>query len=123
MPEKFHSRAREVFPLYHALADVIGWHGADVLACESSDVLTAIGLAVRWDGATRLLVANVTPFEQDVVVSQLDGEVRLRRLNEATTAEAGANRKAFREHSESATAAGQLALALQPYEVVRIDPA
>ncbi len=123
LPEKFRSRAREVFPLYHALADVIGWHAAEVLLCESSNVLAAIGLAVREGGATRLLIANVTPVEQDVVVSQLDGEVRLRRLNESAAADAGANPTAFREHSESATAAGQLALTLQPYEVVRIDPA
>jgi hypothetical protein len=123
LPEKFHSQAREVFPLYHALADVIGWQGAEVLLCESSDVLAVIGLAVRWDGATRLLVANVTPVEQDVVVSQLDGDVRLRRLNESTAAEAGANPMLFRTHSERENAAGFLALALQPYEVVRIDPA
>jgi hypothetical protein len=122
LPKKFRSRAGEVFPLYHALADVMGWRGAEVLLCESSNVLAAIGLAVREGGATRLLVANVTPVEQDVVVSPLDGEVSLRRLNESTAAEAGADPKAFRGRSESATAAGELALTLQPYEVVRIDP-
>ena len=111
-----------MFPLYHPLADVIGWIGADILACESSNVLAAIGLAVRERGVTRLLVANLTSVKQDVVVSPLDGEVRLRRLNESAAAEAGANPTAFRGRSEAATAAGQLALALQPYEVVRIDP-
>lgn len=121
-PKKFRSRAGEVFPLYHALADVMGWRGAEVLLCESSNVLAAIGLAVRESGVTRLLVANVTPVEQDVVVSPLDGKVRLRRLNESAAAEAGANPTAFRGQSEAATAAGQLALTLQPCEVVRIDP-
>ena len=67
--------------------------------------------------------ANVTPVEQDVVVSQLDGDVRLRRLNESTAAEAGANPMSFRNHSELESAAGHLGLVLQPYEVVRIDPA
>jgi hypothetical protein len=123
LPERFRSRAGEVFPLYHPLADVAGWRGAEVLSCDSSDVLTAVGFVTRSeDGAMRLLVANVTPVEQDVVVSPLDGEVRLRRLNESTAAEAGANPSAFRRRSESATAGGELALTLQPYEVVRIDP-
>lgn len=122
LPELFASQAGAVFPLYHPLADVIGWIGADILACESSNVLAAIGLAVRERGVTRLLVANLTSVKQDVVVSPLDGEVRLRRLNESAAAEAGANPTAFRGRSEAATAAGQLALALQPYEVVRIDP-
>ena len=122
LPEKFRSRAGEVFPLYHALADVMGWRGAEVLLCESSNVLAAIGLAVREDGVTRLLVANVTPIEQDVVISPLDGEVRLRRLDESAAAEAGANPTAFRGNSEPAAATGGLALTLRPYEVVRIDP-
>ena len=122
LPEKFRSRPGDVFPLYHALADVTGWRGAEVLLCESSDVLAAIGLAVRESGVTRLLVANVTPVAQDVVVSPLDGEVRLRRLNESAAAEAGAEPAEFRRCSESATAGGELLLTLQPYEVVRVDP-
>jgi hypothetical protein len=124
LPDLFASQAGAVFPLYHPLADVIGWGGAEVLACESSSVLSAIGLAVRTDdGAMRLLVANLRPVSQDVVVSPLDGEVRLRRLDESAAAEAGASPAAFRQHSESATAGGELPLTLQPYEVVRVDQA
>ena len=47
LPERFRSVAGEVFPLYHPLADAAEWRGAEVLACESSDVLAAVGLAVR----------------------------------------------------------------------------
>ncbi len=124
LPELFASQAGAVFPLYHPLADVIGWSGAEVIACESSDVLTSIGLAVRTDGGnTCMLVANLTPHEQQVVIGPLEGSLGLRRLNEATAAAAAADPAAFRQRSEGATASGSLELTLQPYEVVRIDPA
>ncbi len=124
LPERFRSRPGEAFPLYHPLADAIEWAGAEVLACESSDLLTAVGLAVRTpDGATRLLLANLTPFEREVVVAPLDGEVALRRLHEATAEEAGADPLAFRARRQRASASRELHLTLQPYEVARIDTA
>ena len=44
----FRSVAGEAFPLYHPLADATEWEGAEVLACESSDLLAGRdGLAVR----------------------------------------------------------------------------
>ncbi len=123
LPERFRSRPGETFPLYHPLADAIEWRGAEVLGCESSDLLAAVGLAVRpADGGLRMLVANLTPAEQAVVVSPLDGELRLRRLNEETAAKAGASPEAFRSESEAVRADGALELKLAPYEVVRIDP-
>ena len=125
LPDLFASQPGAVFPLYHPLADVIGWSGAEVLACESSSVLSAIGLAVRTDdGATRLLVANLTPVEQEVVLSPLAGEVKLRRLNESSATEAGADPGGFRDRSERVEPVdGRLAVTLGPYELVRIDPA
>ena len=47
----------------------------------------------------------------------------LRRLNEATAAQAASDPAAFRASSEAASADGELELTLAPYEVVRIDPA
>jgi D-apionolactonase len=124
LPGHFRSRPGEAFPLYHSLADATEWQGAEVLSCESGDVLAAVALAVRGaDGATKLLVANLTPRECAVVIGPLDGSLALRRLNEATAAEAAADAHAFRARSEPAAADGELALTLQPYEVVRIDPA
>ena len=124
LPEKFRSVAGEVFPLYHPLADAAEWRGAQVLACESSDVLAAVGLAVRApDGERRVLVANLTPSEREAVVGPLHGELSLRRLNEATAAQAASDPAAFRASSEAASADGELELMLAPYEVVRIDPA
>jgi hypothetical protein len=123
LPERFHSNAGEPFPLYHPLADAAGWRGADVIACDSEDRLVAIGFAVRVDAGTALLVANVTPRAQDVVVRPLAGPVSLRRLNETTAAAAGSDPVSFRAAVESADVAGDLALRLEPYEVVRVDPA
>ncbi len=124
LPDTFRSRPGEVFPLYHPLADAIGWRGAEVLSCDSSDVLTSVALAVRVeDGSLRLLVANLTAVEQAVVVRPLEGKLSLRRLNESTASEAASDPAAFRARLDTATAAGELSLTLQPYEVVRIDPA
>ena len=96
-----------MFPLYHPLADATEWEGAEVLACESSDVLAAVGLAVRpADGGTRLLVANLAPREQDVVIAPVSGPLALRRLNESTAAEASSDPAAFRRPAESVEAAG-----------------
>jgi hypothetical protein len=123
-PEAFRSAAGEAFPAYHPLADASEWDGAAVLACESSDVLAAVGFAVRSeDGGTRLLVANLAPREQEVVVSPVTGALALRRLNESSAADAAADPAAFRRHSDVVRAAGRLELTLGPYEVVRVDPA
>jgi hypothetical protein len=122
-PELFHSHPGRVFPLYHPLADVAGWREAEVLGVESENPLAAIALAVRGDGGPRLLVANLTPHEQEVAISPLQGELRLRRLDPAGVERACASPEAFRAGGETTTAAGELELRLAPYEVVRLDPA
>ena len=71
----------------------------------------------------RLLVVNVTPAEQDVVVSPLQGALRLRRLDTSSVESACAAPGSFREGGETVSAAGELELRLAPYEVVRVDPA
>jgi hypothetical protein len=121
LPERFHSSSGEPFPLYHPLADAAAWRGADVLGCDSDDRLVAIGFAVRLDGGTTVLVANVTPSAQQVVVGPLEGPVSLRRLNETTAAAAGSEPESFRATVESTEASGELGLRLAAYEVVRID--
>ena len=124
LPEVFRSVAGEVFPLYHPLADAAEWRGAEVLDCESSDVLAAVGFAVRTpDASRRVLVANLTPSEREVVVGPLQGDLSLRRLSEATAAQAASDPAAFRASWEATSADGELELTLAPYEVVRIDPA
>jgi hypothetical protein len=123
LADRFHSRPGQVFPLYHPLADVAAWRGAEVLHVDSENPLLAVALAVRVDGAVRLLVANVTPDEQHVVVSPLQGALSVRRLGAASAEAACADPASFRAGGEHAEADGELALRLEPYEVVRIDSA
>ncbi len=125
LPSAFRSRAGEVFPLYHPLADAIEWQGAAVLGCESSERLAVVGLAVSaGDGRRHLLMANLSPREQEVVVVGLGGELRLRRLHEGSAAVAAADPAGFRASGEVVSAgAGALPLTLLPYELTRIDPA
>ena len=94
-----------------------------MIECESEDRLVAIGFAVQADGGTAVLVANVTPLAQDVVIGPLGGPVSLRRLNETTAAAAGSAPESFRAAVEPVEVSGDLVLRLEPYEVVRVDPA
>jgi D-apionolactonase len=123
LPDRFHSNPGEPFPLYHPLADATGCCGADVLSCDSDDRLAAIGFALRVDGRTVLLVANVTPTAHEIVVGPLEGAVVLRRLNETTAAAAASAPGKFRAGGERHEASGDLVLLLEPYGVVRVDPA
>ena len=85
-----------------------------MLACESSDELSAVGLAIRDDvGVLRMLVANLTPAELDVVIGPLHGEFALRRLNEATATVAASDPAAFRARSENVTVSTELELSLR----------
>jgi hypothetical protein len=121
LPERFRSVAGEVFPLYHPLADAIEWSGAEVIGCDSSDVLAAVALAVRTDDGLRALVANLTPSPQEVAIAGIEGELAVRRLNETTAGGATADPSSFRRSAETVTASGELPLTLAAYEVVRID--
>lgn len=118
----FHSRPGQAFPLFHPLADVAGWRGADVLQVASENPLLALALAVRVDGELRLLVVNVTPEPQDVVITPLRGPLQLRRLAAESAEAASAEPASFRASGEVTAADGELVLRLEAYEVVRIDP-
>ena len=70
--------------------------------------LTAVGLAVLTeDGLVRLLVANLTPRAQDIIVGPLHGPVAIRRLNEATAEHAGTAPAAFRRKSAREDMSGE----------------
>ena len=121
LPERFPARAGQVFPLYHVLADAAGWVGGDVLEWRSSRPLDVVGLAVRTDSATHVLVANLTPHVQVATVVGLTRPAALRRLNEASAEFALFEPERFRGESEGVSDAAGLRLELDPYETVRID--
>ena len=123
LPEKFRSLPGAVFPLYHILADVGEFAGGEVLVSKSSDSLKVEVVALRKNGRTRTLLANLTPEPQQVRVGDLTETVRVRHLNETNAPTAMASPEAFRaETGELAqTTNGTLALNLLPYAVTQID--
>jgi hypothetical protein len=123
LAERFPSQPGGVFPLYHVLADLGESKGWEVVASTSARPLAVAALALRSDGAVRVLVANLTYAEQRAVVGGLpEGPLSLRVLDEETAVEARDDPAAFRARRERAEAAGgELALTLRPYAVVRID--
>jgi hypothetical protein len=99
----------EVYPLYHVLADVNEFAGADVLPVESEYPLQVIALVLQKAGRRRMLVANLTPREQRVGI-----EGTMRRLDETTFVAATTSPEQFR------SAPGEKAAApvLRPYSVI-----
>jgi hypothetical protein len=73
----FPSQPGQVFPLYGVLAAATRWQGADVLACDSTAPLRSVGLAVQDADGIHVLIANLTPQQQEVAVSAPRGESRL----------------------------------------------
>jgi hypothetical protein len=125
LPDHFSSEPGMVFPLYHLFADLAECKSGQLVACHSSNPLAALGMAVRNGDSLRLLLANLTPTPQQVVVGPLEGEtVSLRRLNTESAPLAISDPQGFRSAGETMRAAGgQLTVALSPYETVRIDAA
>ena len=121
VPERFRSRPGAVFPLYHVLADAAGLVGAEVLETSSSEPLRAVALTARDADRMHVVLANLVPAAQDIVIAPLEGTVTLRRLAESSAERAAVEPAAFRAAPERVVADGELALRLEPYEVVRID--
>jgi len=123
LPERFPSLPGAVFPLYHVLADVNELAGGTALRTTSSDVLRMDGLALRKDGATRIMLANMTNSSQLVRV-QIPGETALLRVLDERNAEL-AMRDPVGFRAEAGTPIrstdGYLELTLRPYAIARVD--
>ncbi|MBK8047886.1 MAG: hypothetical protein IPK16_12590 [Anaerolineales bacterium] len=123
VPQKFHSVAGGVFPLYHVLADIATFAGGEVLPATSTDALAVDGLVLRAGGAVRYLVANLSPKPQQVEIAGLGAQVFVRMLDASNVLEAMVVPGDFRMLSGEPheTASGQLTLMLAPYAVARLD--
>ena len=122
-PELFPSRPGEVFPVYHVFADLAEWQRGELLNSHSDDPLAVEVLAMRSDGMTHVLLANLTPEEQSAHLGPLpDGEATLRRLDASSAPLAMRDPQAFRATSAPTTVSnGALDLTLPPFAVVRVD--
>ena len=99
--------------------------GGEVLPTTSSSTLKVDGLALRRDGKTRVLLANLSPEPQHVIVSNLSQRVRVRHLDETNAEEAMRSPEDFRSQAGELheTSSGALELTLLPHAVARIDSA
>lgn len=122
---RFPSQPGAVFPMYHVFRDVAEWRDGAVLATRSNRPLVAEALAVRDASGLHVLVANLAPAPQRVVVAGLgDGPASCRILDAGSAGPAMANPDAFRATRKSlAATGGRLALELGPYAVARVDAA
>ena len=114
-----------VFPVYHLLRDVSEFGGAPLLAC-SGDPLRAAAIAVRRDGRSAILVANLRPEPLAIEVRlprQLrPSGVRIRRLNTVTAMAAMLSPESFRRQAQAQPVRrATLRLELLPYEYSRLD--
>ncbi len=125
LPEVFRSLPGAVFPLYHVLADLGAFVGGAVVPTAASDALKVDGLAVRKEGRTCVLLANLTAQPQQVRVGNLHTALRVRALDETNAEEAMRAPEAFRAEQGTLLQAngGVLELTLRPYAVARIESA
>jgi hypothetical protein len=126
LPRQFLSKPGMVFPLFHVLADAAEYAGADVLTALSSHPLALDGLALRKNGALRVMLANLTGHPRNVLVRGLSPVALVRLLDEGSFERATSTDPiAFREVTGEPrlTRDGTLEIHLQPYSYVRIDGA
>jgi len=122
LPERFPSRAGEVFPVYHVFADLAAFAGAR--ACRIDDAPEELAaLALVRDGMLRVLIANLRPRRQSVAVSGLGESGQVRLLDERYLEAARTTAEVFRDRRGDALATpnGRCELTLGPYALVRID--
>lgn len=123
LPKRFRSLPGSVFPLYHVMADIGEFAMGEVVLASSSETLLVDGFAVRKDGKTRVVIANLGPEARPVTARGLDDIVRAYYLDETNVEEAMLSPESFRarEGQLLQTSGGILELKLPPYAIARID--
>ena len=122
LPDLFRSIPGAVFPLYHVLADVGEFAGGHVVASRSSAPLRFDGLALQRGARTRLLLASFADEPQRVLVSGLRGALSVQTLDASSAEQAMRSPELFRAQAgEPLAVDGELAVALPPFALVRID--
>jgi len=111
--------------MYHVFRDLADLKTGQVVETTASEPLLVDGLALRTNGTTHVILANLTPRPQTVTLGPLQGgKVRVRQLNEETAPEAMSDPERFRASgTETSVRDGRLSLELPPYAVARIDEA
>lgn len=123
LPEVFRSLPGGVFPVYHLLAEVGEFAGGLVLPCRSSEPLAVDGLALRRGDRRRVLLANFCAESQRVLLTGLEGQARLRRLDETNAEVAMRSPEQFRRQpgEQRPIPAGGLEVELLPFAIACVD--
>jgi hypothetical protein len=119
LPDKFPSLPGMVFPLYHVLADIADFRGADVLTATTTDELKIKCLVLYKQERTCLLAANLTPELQTVKLVDVPSFRTVRWLDENTVYKAMNEPETYR--AQDAFAFQGNTLTLLPYAVARLD--
>ncbi len=106
-PSEFPSRPGELFPVYQVLHELSDFKGAAVRRVDTSDNLTAVGLALHKPGQLRVLIANLTGEAQLVSLQGLVGKPLAVQLL----------------GGQATPASPQVSINLPPYGIARIDRA
>lgn len=124
MPQMFPSLPGMIFPVYWVFRDLAGWHDSAVLRCDSSDSQRVVGLTLRKDARTRILVANLTADTQDARLapanSASEATLGLTDLGSFDPVPADAT-TARRSTAVVRASGGILSIKLNPYAVACVD--
>ena len=125
MPERFPSSPKVVFPMYHVFRDLADLKAGQLVEATATEPLLVDGLALRTNGTTHVLLANLTPRPQTATVGPFRaGKVRVRQLTDETAPQAMAEPERFRASGTvTPVRDDRLSLELPPYAVVRLDEA
>ena len=119
---EFPSKSGEVFPLFHVLADVGEMAGAAIYSAVSDEALRIDGLMIGRGDRQRILIANYSPAPETVMLTGIEGEGTLRRLDAGSIEQARYAPQAFRESTGGViNVYNGLKLELAPHAVMRID--
>ena len=104
-PQAFPSRPGKRFPVYQLLREIGEFQGGSVQKINSSNDLSAVGLALRKPGHMRVLVGNLTGESQTITLRGISGKaVTVQLLN-----------------GQEIQATPELAISLPPYGIARIN--
>ncbi|MHB0859093.1 MAG: hypothetical protein ACYC5M_16185 [Anaerolineae bacterium] len=115
--------AGSVCPVYHVLADVGAFAGQEVLPTLCENPLAVVALALARGQTRRLLVANVTPTNQQIRLEGVAGDVQIHLLDADTVLQAMTAPAAYRAEAPQSLSipGGFVPLNLAPFALARVD--
>lgn len=121
--ELFPSDPGQLFPIYHIFRAIAPFVGGDAVWVETPRPFQATALAVTKDGKLRILVANLTEFEQEIELAGLQLVDPSSTVLDETTYESVTDDPNWVETSRSPIEIidGRFSLTAKPYAVTMLD--